>query len=515
MKLKEQPVLLIDCQTTGMRPSAGQMLELAWCVSNPEDPNPTIESRLIRLPEGESVPKLATELTGITDADMEAAVSMEEVFASFQKTLSQLHNPALSVIHYAQFEKAFLKDFFQRYGIGEIPLEIFCSHSLTKRLFPNLPSQNIRGTAGYFGDPVAQIKRSAAHVRATHQIWKGLVNKLNSDGVETFDQLREFLKNKTKVQKGRYEYRLESAQRLKLPDAPGVYRMLAKTGEVLYVGKATSLKSRVNSYFRGQANRDKRKLEMLAQVWDLNVTECPSPMEAALLEADEIKKFNPPYNVVMKKGKRHLVFYSRDFASVKRSQDHKHPIGPFRNHNWIEHLRMLERSLKTGVFEQIFFNYIPPEQMKTAFTMFLEQQNLQPEKLTTVRQMLAFGVKLHREYEEPLEDEVDEEEVEAEVDALGNVIYTDEEVLGKFERLFRRAGAEKARSRRLTSMLNAKVTYHHAGEARTLEFKNGFRESGADQKGEFPWSDHDIETFDRMSVLLSELSKYEHQIESR
>ncbi|MFX6149426.1 nucleotide excision repair endonuclease, partial [Acinetobacter baumannii] len=76
---------------------------------------------------------------------------------------------------------------------------------------------------------------------------------------------------------------------LQLPDRPGIYRMLAQDGRVLYVGKATSLRSRVNSYFHGKT-QGKRKREMIAQVWDIQVTECGSALEAALLENEEIKR---------------------------------------------------------------------------------------------------------------------------------------------------------------------------------------------------------------------------------
>jgi DNA polymerase-3 subunit epsilon len=280
--------------------------------------------------------------------------------------------------------------------------------------------------------------------------------------------------------------------------------MIAKSGEVLYVGKATSLKSRVNSYFRGKAGRDKRKLEMMAQVWDLNVTECKSALEAALMEADEIKKFNPPYNVVMKKGKRHLVFYAEDFSSVSRKQDDKHPIGPFRNTNWIEHLR----ALASGLFAQVFYEPLPEDQLIRAFRLFCETHGLDPERKYSVRELLAIGLNLYRRHEDLPEEEESEENDEEETE------YTDEDVAGKYERLLMRAGHEHWRARLMTKMLNTRVTYMHKGEPRVLDFHNGFRRDGAAPTEEKkPWHDLGVETFDRMSVLLSELEKYEHHIE--
>lgn len=519
MKLKDRTFLIIDCQTTGMRPSVGQILELGWGLSHLQQ----IESHLIELETGVLPPRVS-ELTGIQESDLKDAKPLKDVFSEFHKTLDSLERPAFALIHYAQFERSFLKDMFEKHGVAEIPFDILCTHQITKKLFPNLPSQNIRGTAGFFGDPVSQIKRSREHVRATKQIWHGLVAKLTEIGIEDLEALKTWLSDKKKIAKGKYDYRIDSTKRLNLPDVPGVYRMLAKSGEILYVGKATSLKSRVNSYFRGKAGRDKRKLEMLAQVWDLNVTECKSALEAALLEADEIKKHNPPYNVMMKRGRRHLVFYSRDFSAVSRTQDHDFPLGPFRNSNWIEHLRALHRSIESGLFEQIFFDYIPPQQLRAAFELFCRTHGLAESRITGVRSLLAFGLNAYRNFEEPETDvddvgeEPEEEPTDHPVDEEGRRVFSDQEVAEKFERLFRRAGAEHWRGRHMTKLLDADVTYIHQGEPRLLRFSHGQiarEETASTEKPKSPWQDLDVETFDRMSVLLSELEKYDHSISWR
>ena len=77
--------------------------------------------------------------------------------------------------------------------------------------------------------------------------------------------------------------------------------MLSQSGEVLYVGKATSLRSRVNSYFRGQKGPRPPQRDDRASL-ESDATPCATPLEAALLESDEIKRLNPPYNVVLKTG---------------------------------------------------------------------------------------------------------------------------------------------------------------------------------------------------------------------
>jgi excinuclease ABC subunit C len=87
-----------------------------------------------------------------------------------------------------------------------------------------------------------------------------------------------------------------------LPGKPGVYRMIGKTGEILYIGKARHLKNRVTSYFRGKAHAD-RTQALLAQVARVEVTVTSSETEALLLEYNLIQRHKPHYNVLLKDDK--------------------------------------------------------------------------------------------------------------------------------------------------------------------------------------------------------------------
>ncbi len=87
-----------------------------------------------------------------------------------------------------------------------------------------------------------------------------------------------------------------------LPNAPGVYRMIDHKGDVLYVGKANSLKSRVGSYARGMAHSS-RITRMVAETASMEFVTTATETEALLLEANLIKQLRPRYNVLLRDDK--------------------------------------------------------------------------------------------------------------------------------------------------------------------------------------------------------------------
>ncbi len=101
-----------------------------------------------------------------------------------------------------------------------------------------------------------------------------------------------------------------------LPDAPGVYRMLNAAGDVLYVGKAKSLKKRVSSYARGAVHSE-RISRMIAETAEMLFVTTASEIEALLLESNLIKQLKPRYNVSYRDDK--------SFPNILLRQDHPFP----------------------------------------------------------------------------------------------------------------------------------------------------------------------------------------------
>ncbi|WP_316860286.1 excinuclease ABC subunit UvrC [uncultured Cohaesibacter sp.] len=101
-----------------------------------------------------------------------------------------------------------------------------------------------------------------------------------------------------------------------LPNSPGVYRMLNANGDVLYVGKAKSLKKRVSSYTR-HGNQTNRILRMIQLTASMEFVTTATETEALLLEANLIKRLRPRFNVLLRDDK--------SFPYILIGEDHEAP----------------------------------------------------------------------------------------------------------------------------------------------------------------------------------------------
>jgi len=319
--LLDLEMVVLDCQSTGANPQRGHLLEAAWARGRAASDAWEVTSHLVRLPRGRRIPPRIAALTGITDRDLAPALPPHAVWKRLRPELAAA---GIAVAHFARFERSFLEPLLDE----PFPLEWICTHELVCRLLPGLPQRGLRAVAGHLGHVMAEGKRAAAHVRANIVVWTELVARLREQGVATMRELRSWMEAVTPVRRTGRDYAVDRELRLGLPDAPGVYRMLGKGGEVLYLGKATSLKRRVNSYFQKRRHAGGRTPELLTQTFRVDVVVTGSPLEAALREADEIKEHAPPYNVALRERDRRVWFASRDLRRVRARPDPAHRIGP-------------------------------------------------------------------------------------------------------------------------------------------------------------------------------------------
>ena len=110
---------------------------------------------------------------------------------------------------------------------------------------------------------------------------------------------------------------LPQVKKLNIPTGPGSYQYYDKNGTIIYVGKAANLRSRIFSYWRASAGHTPAKEKMVAEIAKIKWVETDSEIEALLLEANLVKKYQPPYNVLLRDDKR--------FAYIKVSTEEKWP----------------------------------------------------------------------------------------------------------------------------------------------------------------------------------------------
>jgi excinuclease ABC subunit C len=107
-----------------------------------------------------------------------------------------------------------------------------------------------------------------------------------------------------------------------LPTRPGVYRMQDARGDLMYVGKARALRNRVSNYV--QVDRLSRRLQrMISQTRSMTIVTTESEAEALLLEAQLIKRFRPPYNVLLRDDKSFPFILLREDHAFGRIQLHR------------------------------------------------------------------------------------------------------------------------------------------------------------------------------------------------
>lgn len=109
----------------------------------------------------------------------------------------------------------------------------------------------------------------------------------------------------------------------KLPDTPGVYMHKDRLGQVIYVGKAISLRNRVRQYFQNSANQHPKVRAMVANIAEFEYITCQTEMEALILECNLIKKYEPKYNILLRDDKTYpyiKVTMQEEFPRVLKTR---------------------------------------------------------------------------------------------------------------------------------------------------------------------------------------------------
>jgi DNA polymerase III subunit epsilon len=454
LPLSQVEVLVIDCQATAAAPR-GHLLELAWARSLGAVTH--ARAHLLALPVDAQIPPAVARITGISEAmardGVEPGVAWRELADDAARLTAQ---PAPTVIHFARFERPFLRAL----AGGEPPLDIVCTHEIACRLFPDLPRRSLRALVGYLGGGLGVPRRSADHVAATAFLWHRLVQRLEDEGVATWDALRHWLATPAESPRRlRRVWPMPRETRLSLPKSSGVYRMLRTSGDVLYVGKASSLHHRVNSYFRKQHGSDERTLEMLTQARAISFEVTATPLEAALLESDEIKRRLPPYNLALTIAERAVWFASAHLTERSPRPSASCALGPFASAETLDRFDALARVDQT-VLTGRRWDPDPASLLAGHDRLCATHPELSRVDLSPHARLLRVGTRLWQEGRR--DRELDDAEDAADSDRRITV-WTPELVQVQLERLALRAALARRRAMWLTRLVDASVLWREPG----------------------------------------------------
>jgi DNA polymerase III subunit epsilon len=326
--LAEIPFCFVDLETTGGSPRDSRITEIGAVKTLGGERLGAFQSLV---DPGVPIPRFITHLTGIDDLLVREAPPIEAVLPSFL----EFARGAVFVAHNASFDHRFLCHEADRLGYERPGSPPVCTAKLARRVLGGeVPNVRLATVAEYLRTHVRPEHRALADAEACAEVFHGILEHAGRLGILTIGDLREAMRARGRPHYGKIRMADE------LPPRPGVYLFrraptASGRGEVLYVGKARDVRSRVRSYFYGD---DRRKVDdLLAEAGEVESVECPTEVEALVLEARLLRQHQPRYNR-RGKGWRRYAYLKLDLEEawprlklVRRVQGRGAFLGPFRS----------------------------------------------------------------------------------------------------------------------------------------------------------------------------------------
>ena len=284
------PLAIVDVETTGMSAVYGRIIEIGIIRVEKGKVVRTYESLVD--PECYIHPMIE-QLTGIGNRDVKGA----PVFSEISREVAGILEGAIFVAHNARFDIGFIKQEFARVGRAFNP-RCLCTMKLSRRLFPQQRRHDLSSIIERHRLPCPARHRAMGDARAVHEFLRFI------DEEQPAEVLKVALENVLKDT--RLPPHVERADVRALPDTCGVYLFYGAHGEVLYVGKSKTIRTRVLGHFAGE-NRSAKEMELSRCVTRIETRGTPGELGALLLESELIKQLRPIYNTQSRRIRKLLI----------------------------------------------------------------------------------------------------------------------------------------------------------------------------------------------------------------
>lgn len=282
---------VVDVETTGLSARNERVIEIALVkVDNLK----IVEKFSTLINPQRQIPSFISMLTGITNSDVKNAPLFHQIYpVLLEKTES-------SVLcgHNLQFDLSFLRNEVQLIGEDFNPSHTLCTLKLARKLFPHLKSRSLTPLAYHLNIKNKNSHRALGDAETTAKVLIKLLKQLKeNEGIDSLDELLAYQSGLKSFQSLKIKQELQN-DFYSLPNAPGIYYFLNSKNEIIYIGKAKSLRERVKSYFSPTADKKVRKI--IRQAKRLHHIITNSELTALIAEAESIKVKNPKHNKMLK-----------------------------------------------------------------------------------------------------------------------------------------------------------------------------------------------------------------------
>ncbi len=300
----------LDVETTGLKPSRNRIIEIALLRYR----NGVLERSYESLINpNRKIPEFITRLTTIRNGDVQDAPEFGDIA---QDVLDFIGDDVL-VGHNVGFDIGFINAELSRVDKPKLINERIDTMGLGMRLLREVRKPSLDHVAAAVGLNPRGTHRAGGDARLTAEVAVRLMDEAAHQGIASVDRLKSVSfvpMSPAEEDVSRARVTLDRSLAQNLPKKPGVYIMRDASGEIIYIGKAKSLRTRVNSYYSELIGKTRKMDGLIENVTQIDHEVVGSELEALLLESQLIRRYLPRYNTALKRSE-HYPYIKVDTAN--------------------------------------------------------------------------------------------------------------------------------------------------------------------------------------------------------
>ncbi len=287
----------LDVETTGLQASRHKVIEVALLRFR----NGVLAQRYESLLNpGRAIPAFITKLTTIRNEDVLDA----PVFADIAQDVLDFISEDVLIGHNIGFDIGFLNAELDRVGKPKLVNERIDTMGLATRLLNEIRKPSLDKVASAVGLNPRGVHRAGGDARLTAEVAMRLMEEAARQGIGSVDRLKSVAyvpQPRVRESIGRARAVLDRSLATNLPKKPGVYIMRDAHGEIVYVGKAKNLRSRVSSYYSQPIGMTRKMDGLIENVTRIDHVVVGCELDALILESQFIRRYHPRYNTALKR----------------------------------------------------------------------------------------------------------------------------------------------------------------------------------------------------------------------